>query len=75
MVDTDQKGSNVRSAIDGCLNPTTAWPVAFYPPYWSSSSDTKYAKLLDRRGYWSRNEESKNEEFLYELLFMEVQLT
>jgi len=46
LSDETQSAASIRTAIDAWANPTTAWPRAFYPPYYASSSDTKYCKLL-----------------------------
>ena len=74
--DEDQSAASIRTALDAWKNPTTAWPRAFYPPYWETSSDTVYAKLMPTTGanfcQLVKDEKDKEKEWVYNLVVMVV---
>lgn len=41
-----QSAATIRTALEAWNNPATAWPRAFYPPYYESDSDIIYCKLM-----------------------------
>ena len=66
--DDTQTAKSLRTAINALKNPTTAWPRAFYPPYWESATDTVYVKLL-QPVEWKiyKDEKTNNFEWLCDL--------
>ncbi len=48
-VKSGAKDTQTEKDIRDFLNTAydTQWPLAFYPPYWKASSDTKYVKIID----------------------------
>jgi hypothetical protein len=73
--------STIRSLLDGLRNPSTAWPRAFYPLYWKSSSDTIYVRALPPtprmrpRSYMRREGGEVKAEYTYELILQVVPLS
>ena len=68
--DETQTAASIRTAIDELTNPTTAWPRAFYPPYWADGDAAKYVKLLPPVDITMvKNEKTKNSEWIYDLTF------
>ncbi len=62
-----------RTIISELANPTTAWPRKFYPPYYETSTDTKYVKLLPPAQYRQvKNEITRNPEWVYDLQLLIV---
>lgn len=45
--DVHQTEKDIRDFLWSAHNPTAAWPLSFYPPYWKSSSDTKTVKIIE----------------------------
>jgi len=67
--DEDQTATTIRTAIAAFINPTTAWPRAFYPPYYKTSSDLIYCKLLPPTEYHAiKDEKGREIEWVYDLL-------
>jgi hypothetical protein len=74
QVDDTQNALSTRTALDELANPTTAWPRAFYPPYYEAASDTKYVKLLSPvEQTVVRNEKTKNIEEYYKLTMLVIE--
>lgn len=68
-IDEEQTAATIRTAIDELTNPTTAWPRAFYPPYWEDGDAAKYVKLLPPVDItMSRDEKTGNQEWIYDLI-------
>ena len=67
--DETQTSATIKSALDGLKSST--WPVAFYPPYYRSSADTKYVRLLTPSEYNVSviHEDAERLEGVYGLLF------
>jgi len=71
----DETASSIRAGLDEALNPTTAWPIAFYPPYYESAGDTKYVKLIHPYKLEIKSGQvGENTEYVCDLLLEEVTL-
>ena len=75
LTDETQTEADIRGAFDGLKNPSTAWPVAFEPPYYKSSSDVKYVKVLPPSEYRinSLTRDVERYEGVYEILLLVVE--
>lgn len=68
-----QSSNSIMAAIEALMNPTIAWPRVFYPPYWLSSADTKYVKLMaPATKLMVADEKGQNQEWVYDLAFLVV---
>lgn len=68
-----QSSNTIMAAIDALANPTIAWPRAFYPPYWLSSTDTKYVKLMAPSvKMMVADEKGQNAEWVYDLALLVI---
>lgn len=78
-VEETQSAASIRSAIDAWKNPTAVWPRKFYRPYWESSSDDIYCKVLPTTGanFYEpyRNEKNGEIEWICNLTLLEVVLS
>ncbi len=71
-----QSSASISTAISELANPSTAYPRAFYPPYWKNSTDTKYVKLLSpSQKRMVKDETTRNEEWVYDLSLLVVPLS
>lgn len=73
LPDEDQTAASIRTAIDAWANPTVSWPRAFYPPYYETSADTKYCKLLPPVTHKQVEDEvTRTSEWVYDLQLLVV---
>jgi len=69
--DKDQTAKSIRTAIEA-LN-SSAYPRAFYPPYYEESSDTMYVKALASTSSSIRNyTKGSNIEWTYNILLIVI---
>ena len=73
LTEETQTAASIRTIISELANPTTTWPRKFYPPYYETSGDEKYVKLLPPAQYRQvKNEETRNPEWVYDLQLLIV---
>ena len=79
VIDKDQTEYDIRTFLDACYNPTTSWPLSFYPPYWQDGDDPVYVKLIDTYDYQLVDKVMPNGETKFEgvvtLTMVEVDLS